>query len=78
MSAVDADQLERTMALLRDLPADRLAPASEMIEERLIGQDASVLSPEEPAGLEPALARSKSADIASDEDVVRVLGRLVE
>ncbi|MBX9592400.1 MAG: hypothetical protein K2X43_24195 [Hyphomonadaceae bacterium] len=62
------DKLEQLFAKVRALPAERQELALEALAE-IAASDLYILSDAERAVLEPALARAKRGEFASDEDI---------
>jgi predicted transcriptional regulator len=67
------EQLERLITKVRTLPTARKRVVVQALRE--ITDDTYVLSDDERAVLEPALARAKRGEFASDDEVDEVLNK---
>jgi predicted transcriptional regulator len=74
MDKSTADRLEQLFDQVRTLPRERQELAAEALSE-IAAADSYELSEAERAILEPALARAKQGNFASDEDVEAAIGK---
>jgi hypothetical protein len=68
----DQDTLEKTISRLRRMERDEIEMVEEYLDELEASRGVHILSEEELAILEPAMARARAGEFASPEEVERV------
>ena len=74
MDKSTADRLEQLFDQVRTLPRERQELAAEALSE-IAATDSYELSGDERAVLEPALARAKQGEFATEDDVEAAIGK---